>query len=57
MRRALIIYLVVYYVLVAGAVATLWRSGLIAHLDRGWTYAVIALAVASGGLLWALSRK
>ena len=57
MRRALIIYLVLYSLLVAGAVATLWRSGLIAHLDRGWTYAVIALAVALGVLLWGLSRK
>jgi hypothetical protein len=51
-RRALTVYLVVYYLLIAGAVVTLWRSGLIAHLHRGWTYTSIAFAIASGALLW-----
>ena len=57
MRRVLIVYLVVYYLLVAGAVATLWRSGVINHLHAGWTYLLIALAVALGALLWITSRK
>lgn len=56
MRRALIIYLAVYYLLVTGAVVTLWRSGLIAHLHRGWTYSAIAVAVALGVVLWASAR-
>jgi hypothetical protein len=56
-RRLLIVYLVVYYLLVAGAVATLWRSGVIAHLQTGWTYSLIALALALGALLWVTSRK
>lgn len=57
MRRALILYLALYYLLIAGAAATLWRSGLIAHLDRGWTYSLIAFAVALGMLLALLSRR
>lgn len=57
MRRALIAYLVVYYALVGGAVMTLWRSGVMAHLDRLWTYSTIALAIALGVLLWATSRR
>lgn len=57
MQRALIVYLVAYYLLVAGAVATLWRSGVIGHLHGGWTYLVIALALALGVLLWVTSRK
>jgi hypothetical protein len=56
-RRLLIVYLVVYYLLVAGAVATLWRSGVIDHLQTGWTYSLIALALALGALLWVTSRK
>ena len=56
-RRALIIYLAVYYLLVAGAVLTLWRSGLIAHLHPGWTGSAIAFAVALGVLLWTTSHK
>lgn len=57
MRRLLIVYLVVYYLLVAGAVATLWRSGVIDHLHAGWTYSLIALALALGAVLWITSRK
>ena len=57
MQRALIVYLVVYYLLVAAAVATLWRSGVVSHLPRGWTYSLIALALALGALLWVTSRK
>ena len=57
MRRVLIVYLVVYYLLVAGAVATLWRSGVINHLHAGWTYSLIVLALALGALLWVTSRK
>jgi hypothetical protein len=56
-RRVLIVYLVVYYLLVAGAVATLWHSGVINHLHAGWTYSLLALAVALGALLWITSRK
>jgi hypothetical protein len=56
-RHALIVYLVVYYLLVAAAVATLWRSGLINHFHRGWTYSLIAAALALGALLWITSRK
>ena len=57
MRRALILYLALYYLLIAGAAATLWRSGLIVHLDRAWTYSIIAFAMALGALLALLSRR
>ena len=57
MRRVLIVYLVVYYLLVAGAVVTLWRADVIHHLHAGWTYSLIALAFALGALLWVASRK
>ena len=55
-RRALLVYLAAYYLVIAAAVLTLWRSGLIAHLHRGWTYSAIAFAVALGLVLWATSR-
>ena len=57
MRRVLIVYLSVYYLLIAGAIVTIWRAGLIAHLPGVWTIAAIALAAALGALLWAASRK
>ena len=57
MRRALIAYLLVYYAVVAGAVVTVWRSGLIAHLDRAWMLLAIAVAVTLGAILGVLSRK
>ena len=57
MRRLLIVYLVVYYGVIAGAVVTVWRSGLITHFDRSWTFLTIAFALALGGLLAVLSRK
>ena len=56
-RRALIVYLAAYYLLIAAAVVTLWRSGLMAHLHRGWTYSAIAFAVALGLVLWVTSRR
>jgi hypothetical protein len=56
MRRVLIIYLVVYYLLLGGAVLTVWRSGLIEHLDLTWTFLAITFSVALGGLLALLSR-
>jgi hypothetical protein len=56
-RRALIIYLVLYYALIAGALVTAWRSGLLAHFDRAWTIVVIAVALILGVLLAALSRR
>ena len=56
-ERALIVYLAVYYLLIAGAVVTLWRSGLITHLHRGWTYASIAVALVFGAVLWASFRQ
>jgi hypothetical protein len=56
LRRALIVYLVAYYLLIAAAVVTLWRSGLMTHLHRGWTCSAIAVAVALGLVLWATSR-
>jgi hypothetical protein len=55
-RRVFIVYLVFYYLLVAGAVMTVWRSGLITHLDRTWTFLVIGIAVALGVLLIVVSR-
>jgi hypothetical protein len=55
-RRALIVYLAAYYLLIAAAVVTLWRSGLMAHLHPGWTYSAIAFAVALGLVLWVTSR-
>jgi hypothetical protein len=33
-RRALGLYLVAYFAVVTGAVITLWRSGLINHVDQ-----------------------
>ena len=56
MRLLLIIYLSVYYLLVAAAVVTLWRSGLIDHLPRGRTYVAIAIAIALGVVLALTSR-
>ena len=53
----LLVYLIVYYVLVAGALVTLWRADLIQHLHRGWTYGSIVFAVALGALLWLSFRK
>lgn len=55
-RRSLTVYLVLYYALVAGAAATIWRSGLAAHLDRGWTIVAVVVALALGGILALLSR-
>lgn len=55
--RVLIGYLVFYLALVIGAAVTLWRSGLVAHLDRGWTIMTIVAALALGGVLALLSRK
>jgi hypothetical protein len=50
-------YLVVYYVVIAGAAITIWRSGLIAHFGRTWTVLAITFSVALGALLAVLSRK
>lgn len=57
MRRALILYLAVYYLLIAGAVTTIWRSGLSAYFDRTWTVLAITVSVALGVILALLSRK
>jgi hypothetical protein len=57
MHRLLIIYLVAYYALIAGAVLTVWRSGLVSDLGRNGTVLGITVAVALGALLAALSRK
>lgn len=57
MPRAVTIYLVVYYLLIAGAAATAWRSGLTAHLDRARTVGALVVACALGGLLALLSRR
>ena len=56
-RRALIAYLLLYSVVVAGAVVTVWRSGLIAHLDRAWTFLTIVMAVILGAILAVLTRE
>lgn len=57
MRTLLKLYLCGYFLVIAAAVATIWRSGLIAHLDRGWTYGTIAGAILLGVLLALTSRK
>ena len=57
MRRGLTIYLVLYYLILAAAAVTLWRSGLIMHLHRGWTYAAFVFAAGLGVLLRVTSRK
>jgi hypothetical protein len=56
-RRALTIYLVLYYALIAGALVTAWRSGLLADFDPTWTIVAIAVALILGVLLAALSRR
>jgi hypothetical protein len=56
MRPLLVVYLAMYFVAVAGAVMTLWRSGLIDHLDLGWTVAAIGCALALGAILALASR-
>jgi hypothetical protein len=56
-HRALIAYLIGYYLLIIGAVATLWRSRLIDHLDAAWTFAAIGAAITLGVLLVVLSRR
>ena len=57
LRRALAVYLIVYYGLLAGALLTLWRAGLIDHLNRTWTIAAAALAAALGAVLWVSFRE
>jgi hypothetical protein len=57
MRRVLTVYLVVYYLVITGAVVTIWRSGLITYLDRTWTVVAITFSVALGATLAVLSRK
>jgi hypothetical protein len=56
-RRLLTVYLVAYYLVIAGAVMTTWRSGLITHFDRTWTVLAVTVSVALGALLAALSRR
>jgi hypothetical protein len=56
-HRVLTIYLLLYALLVAAAAVTVWRSGLLGHLHRGWTLSAFALAVGLGLLLWLTSRK
>lgn len=53
----LVAYLILYYILLAGAIVTIWRSGLIEHLDRSWTVAAIVAAVLLGVLLAGTSRR
>lgn len=57
MRFALAAYLAAYFFLVAGAGLTLWRSGLIEHLHRGWTVTALGAAIVLGLLLAGLSRR
>ena len=57
MSRFLIAYLVLYFAVVAGAVVTVWRSGLIDDIGRPTVYTAIAVALALGVLLALVSRK
>jgi hypothetical protein len=47
----------VYFLVVAGALATAWRSGLLEHFTHGWTVLAVGVAVAMGVLLAILSRR
>ncbi len=56
MRRVLTVYLALYFTLLAGAVVTVWRSGLISHFDRTWTVVAITFSVAMGLVLAGLFK-
>lgn len=57
MPRFIALYLCAYLLVVGGAAVTLWRSGLIEHLHRGWTLAVLGGALLLGLLLALLSKR
>jgi peptidoglycan/LPS O-acetylase OafA/YrhL len=53
--RAIHIYLVVYLVLLVGALAALWRSGVLGQLPGRWVAAGLIIAVGLGVLLAVVS--
>ena len=57
MSRFLIAYLVLYFAVIAGAIVTVWRSGLIDEFGRPTVFTAIAVAVALGVLLALVYRK
>jgi hypothetical protein len=56
-RTLLVIYLCLYYLLIAATIVTLWRSGLSDRLPREGIYGAIALAITLGGILALTSRR
>ena len=55
-RTLLRVYLVCYSAAVAGATLTIWRSGLIEHMDRRFVLLALGGAILAGALLAIASR-
>jgi hypothetical protein len=52
-----VVYLVVYFALLAGAGVSLWEAGVLSRLPLHWVASVTAIAIAFGVLLGAISRR
>lgn len=55
--RLLHVYLGVYFLLVAAAFFTLWRSGILARLPRSWVIVAALVSFSLGVLLAVASRR
>jgi hypothetical protein len=55
--RVVHVYLAVYFLLLAGAVATLWRAGVLARLPAGGVVLTVGVSLALGVLLAIVSRR
>jgi uncharacterized integral membrane protein len=50
-------YLIVYYLLIVAAAATVWRSTLVDHLPWTWSAALVIGAIIVGALFGWASRR
>jgi hypothetical protein len=50
-------YLIVYYLLIVAAAATVWRSRLVDHLPWTWSAALVIGAIVVGALFGWASRR
>jgi hypothetical protein len=55
--RFVTLYLVAYFLLLAGAARALWSSGVLAEIPVVWILCTAALAVGAGLLLAVTSRR
>jgi hypothetical protein len=51
------VYLAIYFLLVAGAVVSLWQADILTHVPALWLLAGLALATGFGVLLGLTSRR